>query len=649
MKKRGQITVFIIIGIVILLLIAIVFFFRREGALPGPKTPISQKLGPVETYIQSCVDELGNNAVIQMGQKGGYVYPPKEIEPYPAANIIEDRLGMLRVPLWYYDDTSYMPSLAEMEYQIQLYLNNSIKKCLKDFEPLKNEYQITETGDPSFRVTIADQDVVIETEYPLNIVIKAKNEESKINKFSTIIPVRLKHVYSLAKAIFETENRKNFLENMTLQLMTMNPDVPFTGMEFRCTSRMWNVLSVKEEILNSVNKNIQRVRFKNTKYPPFLEAESEYKKFSGLKLDPKTGSILNMPNRNPPADLYEYAHFFFDVTSDNYKDLAVSTIFYRDWPMGLNAKPNDGGLLKSEKMNQLGILKFLCIEVWHFIYDVSFNVEFAVRDYESFGGKGYVFKFGMPVIISNNKPMKLPLSERDFKNTVLGGEVCSKLSTTPIEIRAYDKVTREELSRVNISYECLNYYCPLGMTKADVGVNRLRTNLPSSCANPKLTAERADYMPGEIFSGSSGKVMIPMVPLKKFKFNVTKILSINQEEAELLPDEAVMIQLKNKNYDYEQNIVYPDITEGNLSELNLVYDSTTYEMDIFISKGENYVGGWTGNWTVSAIDLYDNNFVKFKVYEKIPYPSNDEDIIEMLSEVANESKKYMPEFGVTNE
>ena len=551
MKKRGQITVFIVIGIIVLLLIAIVFFFRGEQAGLQPKKPIEQKLGPVEQYIQSCVESISTDAVEQMGQKGGYVYTPTELENYVEAHIIEDRLGLLKVPMWYYKDKTYMPSIDEMQYQISLYLNNSIKKCLADFEPLKNEYQISETGNPVFTVTIADEDVVIETEYPLDVTLKARNEQYKVNKFSTLIPVRLKRVYSLAKAIFESENSNNFLENLTLQLMTMNPAIPFTGMEFRCGNRIWSVIGIENEVKEEIATNIQRIRFKNTNYIPFLEPESEYKKFIGLKLDPQTGEILNLPKRDPPVDLYEYAHFFFDVTPDDYKDLTVDTIFYREWPLALAAIPSEAGLLRSEELGNIELLKFLCIEMWHFIYDLSYNVEFAVRDDQSFGGKGYTFKFATPVIIKHDRAMKLPLSARAFISPAISSGICANAGTGPMEIRAYDKVTREELSGVNITYKCLNQVCNLGKTRADFGVNRLRTSLPAGCGNPQIIAEADSYIAGQTYAPQTGKVEIPMVPLKKYSFNVMKILSINKEETALLPDEVVLITLKNKDYNYE--------------------------------------------------------------------------------------------------
>ena len=644
MKKRGQITIFIIIGILILLLIAVVFYFQQQAAQVVPKTPLVQKLGPVEAYIQSCIDTIGTDAAIKMGQSGGYIYLPKEVDAYPSAHVAEDTVGLLKVPMWYFNDKSYMPSLEEMRYQFSLYLNNSIKKCINNFQPLQNEYDIREIANPSFTVTIADENIVIETSYPLDVYTKARQEVYKVQNFSTFISVRLKKVYSLARAVFEAENRQNFLENLTLQLMTMNNDIPFSGLEFTCSKKQWSIRDIKNALSDEIASNFQSIRFDNTNYAPFSAPESEYKKFKGLKIDPNTGAILNLPKSPPPGDIYYYFHFFFDVTSENFRDLKISTIFYREWPMTLNPFPTENGRMQSQDFQGFDQINFLCMEMWHFVYDVSFPVEFAIRDDESFGGKGYIFKFAMPVIIMHNRPMKLPLSTRAFVNPSITGEPCTTLGAGQVDIRAYDKVTKEELGGANISYRCLNSACILGRTKANAGIDRLVTSLPEGCANPTLTAIKAGYLDGSAVSPDSGRVSIPMVPLKKYSFNVTKILSINGEQSDLLPDENVLIMLKNKAYNYEQYIVYPDVTGGNLSQLNLIYDTITYDTQMFISKGDRLVGGWTGNWTVSARDLAESKFVLFKVYEKIPYPSTDEETIGMIGEIANVSSSYPPVF-----
>jgi len=652
MKKRGQITVFIIIGVILLIITALVFYFQKQQAEYKPKKEIIQKLGPVELYMQSCIDQLGKEAVIKMGQTGGYVYLPKILDKAPAAHIIEDSYGMLKVPFWYFNDESYMPSLEEMEYQIGLYVNNSFKGCLRDFEPLKKEFAFRDVGNYSFKVTIAEEDIVIETVFPLKAEAIGRNEVYNVEKFNTYIPARLKRVYTLAQSIFEEENRRMFLENITLGVMTMSPDIPFTGMEFSCTPEIWNLLNIEKGLKEDIAAVAQRIRFRNTNYVPFEKPESVYERFRGLNRDPATGEITNMPREKLPPDAYDYFHFFIDATSENFKDLTVSAVYLDTWPMNVDARPSEGVLLRAGNSGGFpGILGFLCINTYHFVYDVYHPVEIIIRDPQSFGGAGYNFKFAMPVIIKSNRAAKIPLQARQFIFPGINQGPCSELSSAKIDIRALDSITREELKDANISYECMRYVCDLGKTKADSGIYRLRTGYPVACPYGTLVAKKDLYMDARATSPKEGVAKLQMTPLKRFTFNVTKIVSLNNKEERLLEDEAVFITIKNDKNRFEANLVYPDISSGaegvtdNITTVELLDDDAEYELEMMIMKGEKYVGGWSGNWSVSSEQMYKKKFINFIVYETVPYPDSDYEIAEMLSTLPDDSKKYPPRFS----
>ncbi|MEM4336759.1 MAG: hypothetical protein QXG86_02025 [Candidatus Woesearchaeota archaeon] len=652
MKKRGQITIFIIIGVILLVITAVVFYYQKTQAEYRPKKEIIQKLGPVELYMQSCVDQLAREAIIKLGQTGGYVYLPPVLEKVPSAHIIEDRYGLLKVPMWYFKDESYMPSLAEIEYQIGLYINNSFKGCLRDFEPLKNEFVFRDVGNYSFRVTIGEEDVAIETYFPMKAEAIGRQETYEVEKFSTYIPVRLKRVYNLAQRIFEEENRVMFLENITLGIMTAGSSIPFTGIEFSCKQKIWNIVDIKNELKRNIGPVTQRIRFKNTNYVPFEKPEKEYEKFKGLKRDPTTGEIKNLPKTKPPSDIYDYFHFFIEATAENFNDLNVNVVYMDNWPFTIEGRPNEGVLLKSSTSGFFpGLLNFLCINTYHFVYDVYYPIEIRIYDPKSFGGQGYNFKFAMPVILKNNKPTKLPLKAREFITPSLPGGICEELSSQQLDIRAIDSVTYQEIPRVNISYECFRYLCNLGQTRADSGFYRLRTGYPLSCPYGKIRAEKESYMAAEIQAPKTGVVRIKMTPLKRFNFNITKVLSINYKEEPLLEDEIAFVTIKNEEKNFEANFIYPDVSSGfegvnkEITTLELIDDDITYEVEIMLLKGNNYIGGWVGNWTAKSEQMYGKENLNFRVYVKVPYPKNDEEIANTITLLPEISKNLEPRFS----
>ena len=74
-SKRGQITVFIIIGLIILFSTAIFFYFKQakveEEVGAGAKVPY--EIQPVETYVTDCIETIAQEAVLKVGRTGGYL------------------------------------------------------------------------------------------------------------------------------------------------------------------------------------------------------------------------------------------------------------------------------------------------------------------------------------------------------------------------------------------------------------------------------------------------------------------------------------------------------------------------------------------------------------------------------------------------
>src|SRR3989338_5292014 len=80
MKKRCQITLFIIIGIVILIIVGLLVYLATYITKKGIEKEItkSEKIPlaaqPIKTYIETCLDKTAKDAIILIGKQGGYIY-----------------------------------------------------------------------------------------------------------------------------------------------------------------------------------------------------------------------------------------------------------------------------------------------------------------------------------------------------------------------------------------------------------------------------------------------------------------------------------------------------------------------------------------------------------------------------------------------
>jgi hypothetical protein len=123
MHKRGQVTVFIILGIVIIALIGMLFFFRGdliesifEGETSGLFT--SADIEPVKDVVQGCVEITLMDAIEHVSNQGGYN------SPVLSDSYSRDSYGVPVVYAWTCNAGTRLPSLDALGTQLNLYMSD---------------------------------------------------------------------------------------------------------------------------------------------------------------------------------------------------------------------------------------------------------------------------------------------------------------------------------------------------------------------------------------------------------------------------------------------------------------------------------------------------------------------------------------------
>src|SRR3989344_800637 len=78
MHKRGQVTVFIILGILIIVVLAVILYLYNLRAVPDveetPEFDFS-RTEVLNNYVQGCIEKSGNEALTLVGKQGGEIQP----------------------------------------------------------------------------------------------------------------------------------------------------------------------------------------------------------------------------------------------------------------------------------------------------------------------------------------------------------------------------------------------------------------------------------------------------------------------------------------------------------------------------------------------------------------------------------------------
>jgi len=185
MNKRGQVTIFIIIAILIIAFVAIYFTFLNNQ---------KEKLDTVDAdsvynFVQSCFEYTSEEVVYYTGLGGGYYYP------------ISDLTIGAGTPAYLVEGKNYMPSKEQIEEEISSYISRRLPFCVRNFENFP-EYSISDR-EINVSTYIRNNSIDITMDYPIYVSKGEATEE--IRDFNTEVSVRLGLIYNLVKDAINSE------------------------------------------------------------------------------------------------------------------------------------------------------------------------------------------------------------------------------------------------------------------------------------------------------------------------------------------------------------------------------------------------------------------------------------------------------------
>jgi len=687
MQKKAQITVYIIIALVLILSLFLLYYQSTKIERFRPTIIIPDDVMPVKRYFEQCLYDSAKQALLNMGYQGGFIELPSEILRDRNSYINHDKLGVEKIPFWYYKGFSHQPTWDYITLSFNKYMQKKLKICsesmVRDFNP---QFKIN-TYKMLMNISFNDDDVEIKVDMPVELISQAGKKSTKLRYFQVKLPVRFKKIYGLANKTFAAELKSLYLENITFQFMTSNFDFPFTGLEFDCKNKNWRISKLKSEFKNILFYNLPRARVKNTNYQPFLEPEEKYEqiidkakkirqyllKSSYDNNDPFAQAVKSSGIKlsNIPKDMYEYSHLFIDVDADP-DALSEKFFFNKDWGMDFVVRPAKGDYLNARKSKGVKkFLSFLCVNFYHFTYSLYFPVEAIIYDNQSFPNEGgYSFRFVIPVVIKENEA----LDKSQFKIPNFSSKPPASYDFCDAPDQKYVEITvkgldqgyfDQDLKGVNLTYQCMYYYCNLGQTGIADGTYKFKGSVPSICANPTITAQKQGFLSSTaILKGHN--LTMHLEKLHPLELSMYKLIYNSKDPREEQKryserkgfDEGeyavVYLSLINSSIDYDQYLEYPlikisgsNINETKLKTLYALESGAKYDLDIILIRGNKTVGGYKfTNLSIQYKDIKGKTKIKLPVIEYRPTPISDKEEMDMMAFVFGESYKgyFKPEY-----
>jgi len=187
MKKRGrkgQITIFIIVGVLVLLIAGIIIFYASQK--PVEKLAAEEVLpaqpGAVRLFVESCLENTAEEAIQFNFLTGGF-YLPELITVYDDFTF----------PYYFYLGEDVHPSKEEIEQGLSEYIKDNIDTCLNNFQAFEGA-RITQ-GKKTVSITIQENSVPITLKMPLQM--KTGEQIAELENFEVTLRVPLKQVVDI--------------------------------------------------------------------------------------------------------------------------------------------------------------------------------------------------------------------------------------------------------------------------------------------------------------------------------------------------------------------------------------------------------------------------------------------------------------------
>jgi hypothetical protein len=184
--KRGQVTLYAIIAILLVVAVGILVYTQRQN-LGLSYIPVDVR--PVNDAIVNCLTSTSENGIYLIGMQGGYINLPSKV--------FETNLSF--VGYGYYTGQKLLPPLIEIQNELDNYIELMLPKCF-DTEKF-NDFEFS-FGEISSKSEIMEDFISINVQWP---VTAKRTSQYNLNKFSAKISTRLGKIYNITDTIISKE------------------------------------------------------------------------------------------------------------------------------------------------------------------------------------------------------------------------------------------------------------------------------------------------------------------------------------------------------------------------------------------------------------------------------------------------------------
>ena len=235
--KTGQVTVFMIVGILVLAVTGLIFYISSHTILEQAEdeTMYPLETASIQMFVEGCLESVGEEGIFYISESGGF-YNSDDINPFI-------NYSSVFIPFYFDRGDLFVPTLENIESELNLYVVDNIDSCLSNFSYLETEgWNITNLGDIEVNSFINRGKIDLNAIIPLKIE-KNGNEQS-MNDFSIMLMIDFVDIYSLLGKIMKKQEESSnsiligdisqlsYLYDFSYEITTLDDDIVMYSLFF---------------------------------------------------------------------------------------------------------------------------------------------------------------------------------------------------------------------------------------------------------------------------------------------------------------------------------------------------------------------------------------------------------------------------------
>ena len=105
----------------------------------------------------------------------------------------------IKEPYWYYQGQNLYPENTQvLEAEINSYIHENLRKCLRNFTSFSDKFEVDEKGTIKATTQLTNNDVVIKVDFPLQIKNKGIASTTEFSEFIVHVPPIMRKTYQLS-------------------------------------------------------------------------------------------------------------------------------------------------------------------------------------------------------------------------------------------------------------------------------------------------------------------------------------------------------------------------------------------------------------------------------------------------------------------